>query len=148
MNSILDEHAPWIEINKYKLKFKSKPWITHAIQKSITVKNNLLKRFIIAKEWQTKETFHRQCKDYRNMLSTKSKLHYYNQYFRANMNNIKNTGKEIKSIMTIKNLCSDIAKNLSFRGSTITRKVKIWNIFNNYFAAIAKKTKENVNCSH
>ena len=28
MNSILDEHAPLKRINKYKLKFKSKPWIT------------------------------------------------------------------------------------------------------------------------
>ena len=70
MNSILDEHAPLKRINKYKLKFKSKPWITPAIQKSITVKNNLLKRFINAKGSKTKETFHRQYKDYRNMLST------------------------------------------------------------------------------
>ena len=70
MNSILDEHAPLNQVNKYKLKFKSKPWISPAIQKSITVKNNLLKRFINAKYSQTKETFHRQYKDYRNMLST------------------------------------------------------------------------------
>ena len=46
MNSILDEHAPLKLVNKYKLKFKSKPWITPVIQKSIIVKNNLLKRFI------------------------------------------------------------------------------------------------------
>ena len=70
MNSILDEHAPLKRINKYKLKFKSKPWITPALQKSITVKNNLLKRFINAKDSLTKETFHRQYKNYRNMLST------------------------------------------------------------------------------
>ena len=70
MNSILDEHAPSKRINKYKLKFKSKFWITTAIQKSITVKNKVLKRFINAKNSQTKETFHRQYKDYRNMLST------------------------------------------------------------------------------
>ena len=60
MNSILDEHAPLKRINKYKSKFKSKPWITPVIQKSITVKNNLLKRFINTKDSQTKETFHRQ----------------------------------------------------------------------------------------
>ena len=46
MNSILDEHAPLKRVNKYKLKFKSKPWITPAIRKSISIKNNLLKRFI------------------------------------------------------------------------------------------------------
>ena len=58
--SILDEHAPLKKINKCKLEFKSKPWITPAIPKSITVKNNLLKRFINAKDLQTIETIHRQ----------------------------------------------------------------------------------------
>ena len=106
MNSILDEHAPLKRVNKYKLKFKSKPWITPAIQKSISVKNNLLKRFINSKDPQAKDIFHEQYKDYRNMLSTllkKSKIGYHNQYFEANMNNIKNTWKGIKSILTIKN---------------------------------------------
>ena len=58
--SILDEHAPLKKINKYKLEFKSKPRITSAIPKSITAKNNLLKRFINAKDLQTIETIHRQ----------------------------------------------------------------------------------------
>ena len=94
MNSILDEHAPLNRVNKYKLKFKSKPRITPAIQKSISVKNNLLKRFINSKDPQAKDIFHEQYEDYRNMLSTllkKSKTNYYNQYFEANMNNDKNT---------------------------------------------------------
>ena len=50
MNSILDKHAPLKRINKYNLKFRSKPWKTPTIQKSITVKNNLLKRFTNAKD--------------------------------------------------------------------------------------------------
>ena len=33
---------------------------------------------------------------------------YYNQYLKATMNNIKNTWKEKKSIISIKNLSSDI----------------------------------------
>ena len=66
-NSILDEHIPLKRINKYKLKFKSKSWITSAIQKSVIVKNNLLK--INGENSQTKETFYKQYKDYRNMLS-------------------------------------------------------------------------------
>ena len=81
MNSILDEHAPLNRVNKYKLKFKSKPRITPAIQKSISVKNNLLKRFINSKDLQTKDIFHEQYKDYRIMLSTllkKNKTNYYN----------------------------------------------------------------------
>ena len=74
MNSIPDEHAPLKRIDKYKLKFKSKPWITPTIQKSISVENNQLKRFlnssINSKDRQTKEIFHEQYKDYRNILST------------------------------------------------------------------------------
>ena len=41
---------PLKRINKYNLKFRSKPWKTPAIQKSITVKSNLLKRFTNAKD--------------------------------------------------------------------------------------------------
>ena len=57
MNSILDEHVSLNRINKYKLKSKFKSWITPAIQESITVKSNLLKRFKNTKDLQTKETF-------------------------------------------------------------------------------------------
>ena len=38
MNSILDEHASLKRVNKYKSKFKSKFWITPAIQKSMCQK--------------------------------------------------------------------------------------------------------------
>ena len=57
------------------------------------------------------------------------------------MNNIKNTWKGIKSFINIKSLSSDIPIRLSYNGSTITNKVEISNIFNNYFATIAEKTK-------
>ena len=57
------------------------------------------------------------------------------------MSNIKNTWKGVKSIIAIKNLSSNVTKSLSCNGSTITNKVEISNIFNNYFATIAEKTK-------
>ena len=80
--------------------------------------------------------------------SKKSKTNYYNQYFKANVNNIKNTWKGIKSIITIKNLSSHIPKSFSSNGSTIINQAEISNVFNNYFAAIAGKTKESINSSH
>ena len=78
------------------------------------------------------------------MLSTflkKSKTNYYNQYFEANMNNIKNTWKGIKSILTIKNTSSDLPKCLSSYASTFTNQVETSNIFNNYFASSAETHK-------
>ena len=46
------------------------------------------------------------------------------------MNNIENTWKEIKSILTIKNISSDFPKCLSSNGSAFTNQVEISNIFN------------------
>ena len=48
----------------------AKPWITPAFNKSNSIKNNLLKKYITAKDPQIKERCHKEYKDYRNMLST------------------------------------------------------------------------------
>ena len=55
INSILDVHAPLKKVNKYKLKFKTKSWITPALQKSISIKNNLLKKIHNCKRFSSKK---------------------------------------------------------------------------------------------
>ena len=90
--------------NKYKLKFKSKPWISLGLQKSISVKNKLLTNFMDKKDLVLKEEFHTKYKKYRNLLSTlmkKSKQGYYDKYFERNWSNIKNTWKGINSLISI-----------------------------------------------
>ena len=57
INSILNAHALLKRFNKYKLKFKTKPWITPVLEKSIFIKNNLLKKFITAKDPQVKKRY-------------------------------------------------------------------------------------------
>ena len=49
INLLLDAYAPLKRINKYKLKFKFKPWIILRLQKSIYMKKKLLTNFINAK---------------------------------------------------------------------------------------------------
>ena len=51
-------YAPHKRIDKYKMKFKSKPWITSGLQKSIFVKNKLLEKIINKKDPTPKEEFH------------------------------------------------------------------------------------------
>ena len=87
IDMLLDTYAPLKRIYKYKLKFKSKPWITLGLQKSISVKNKLLTNFINKKDPILKEEFHTNYKKYRNLLSTlmkKSKQAYYDKYFERN----------------------------------------------------------------
>ena len=57
INMLLDTYAPLKRINKYKMKFKSKPWITLGLQKSISVKNKLLKNLINKKDPVQKRNF-------------------------------------------------------------------------------------------
>ena len=111
INMLLDTYAPLKRVNKYKMKFKSKPWITLGLQKSISVKNKLLKNFINKKDPILKEKFHTNYKKYRNLLSTlmkKSKQAYYDKYFERNWNNIKSTWKGIKSMISLKTVASSV----------------------------------------
>ena len=152
INMLLDTYAPLKKINKYKLKFKSKPWITLGLQKSISVKNKLLANFINKKDPILKEEFHTNYKKYRNLLSTlmkKSKQAYYDKYFERNWNNIRNTWKGIKSLISLKTVASSVPTVLSLdNGDTITNPYDIANTFNNYFASIAETTKKSIKYSH
>ena len=152
MNMLLDTYALLKKINKYKLKFKSKPWITLGLQKSISVKNKLLRNFINKKDPILKEQFHINYKKYRNLLSNlmkKSKHVYYDKYFERNWNNIKNTWKGIKSLISLKSVASSVPIVLSLdNGDTITNPYDIVNTFNNYFASIAETTKRNIKYAH
>ena len=105
INMLLDTYAPLKKSSKYKLKFKSKPWITLGLQKSISVKKKLLTNFINKKDPILKEEFHTNCKKYRNLLFSlmkKSKQAYCDKYFERNWNNIKNTWEGIKSLISLK----------------------------------------------
>ena len=50
INILLDTYLPLKGIDKYKLRFKCKPWMTLGLQKSISVKNKLLTNFINKKD--------------------------------------------------------------------------------------------------
>ena len=58
INMLSDTYAPLQRVNKYKMKFKSKRWITLGLQKPVSVKNKLLKKFINKKDPILKEEFH------------------------------------------------------------------------------------------
>ena len=152
INMLLNTYAPLKRINKYKLKFKSKPWITLGLQKSISAKNKLLKNFINKKYPILKEEFHTKYKIYRNLLSTlmkNSKQAYYEKYFERNWNNIKNTWKGIKSLINLKTATFRVPTALSLdNGDTITNPYDIANTFNNYFVSIAETTKKSIKYSH
>ena len=121
------------------------------MQKSISIKNKLLTKYIKIKDHEKKLEFHNNYKDHRNLLSTlikQSKHKYFNKYIEDNWNNMKNTWKGIKNVITLSNLSSDVARTLSVNDVTIRDPCDIANTFNNYFSSISKKTKDNINYSY
>ena len=50
MSNILDKYAPFKKITKYKFKFRTKPWITPTLQKSISIQNKIFENYIKKKD--------------------------------------------------------------------------------------------------
>ena len=87
-NLILDKYLPLKKLTKQKLKFKTKPWITPGLQKSISVKNKLLTKFIKLKEPTLKNEAHTKYKLYRNMLAMllkRNKQTYFSSFFKITL---------------------------------------------------------------
>lgn len=60
MNSVLNEYAQLKKVSKYKLKVLTKSLITTGLQKSMTIKNKQLKKFINEKDLQINAEFHQK----------------------------------------------------------------------------------------
>ena len=46
VNDLFKIHGPSKKVKKYKLKFREKPWISSGIQKSVSMKNSIFKKYI------------------------------------------------------------------------------------------------------
>ena len=108
---------------KYKLKFKTKPWIAAALHKLISIKNSLFKKYIRLKNPVKKNEVQQQYKYYRNLLSTlmkKCKQNYYERFFKNNLSNLKNIWKGIRGLTVIKHLPTSNIHMLANKGATVT----------------------------
>ena len=78
------------------------------------------------------------------MLSTlieSNKRGYFSKKFESYWNNIKNTWKRIKSIITLKAISTSVPRTLNHNNKTLTNSVEIANIFNNHFVSVAEKAR-------
>ena len=110
-------------LKKYKLKFKEKFWISSGLQKSVSIKSSIFKKYINNKDPHIKEELHQKYKNYRNIIATlmkKSNQNYFAKYFESNIKNLKNTWKRIKSIILLKNSASSSPNLLNLNNELIS----------------------------
>ena len=146
------KYMPLIKrLKKYKLKFKEKFWISSGLQKSVSIKSSIFKKYINNKDPHIKEELHQKYKNYRNIIATlmkKSKQNYFAKYFESNIKNFKNTWKGIKSIISLKNSASSSPNLLNFNNELTSDPLKIANVFNNHLSSIGEKTQTEIRFSY
>ena len=149
-NLILDKYPPLKKLTKQKLKFKTKPWITPGLQKSVSVKNKLLSKFIKLKEPTLNNEAHAKYKLYRNMLATllkRSKHTYFSSFFQNHVNDLKNNWKGIKRIISLKDSRSTVPSTIIEDNISLTNPKDIADAFNNYFSNVATGIKSSIKYS-
>ena len=95
------------------------------------------------KDHDIKLELHKKYKNHRNLLSTlikQSKHNYFNKYFEDNWNNMKNTWKGIKNIITLNNLSFDVPRTFSVN-VTITNPCDIANTSLTIISLLLPKNK-------
>ena len=135
LSEIIDKHIPLKKVSKRQLRLQSKPWITKGIRRSIAMRNKLYKSYISINNdyYFTKYKYYRNKLKHLILISKKS---FYNNYFNANKDNIKETWKGIKQLITLKTNTCSTPTTLRIGNTTITDTKSIANEFNNYFANV------------
>ena len=138
------------KLSKNKLKFKYKPRITPGLQKSISIKNQFLSKFIKLKDPNKKKEAHIRYKQYRNVLSTlvkKSKQFDFTRFFQENFKDLKNMRRGIEKIISSNNSNYTFPTAITVHNETITNPSDIANAFNNYFAKVAINIQSSIRFS-
>ena len=92
---------------------------------------------------------HIKYKQYRNLISTllkRSKRLYFTKFFNDNLNNLKNTWKGIKNLISLKNVSHSSSSFIHYN-KTVTSSFEIANAFNNYFSNIALDIQSSIKYS-
>ena len=97
------------------------------------MKNKLLSKLIKLKDPNLKNEVHFKFKEYRNLLSTllkRSKQSYFTNYFQTNINDLKNTWKGIKKLISLKRTSNSVPSAVIESNITLTKPKDIANAFN------------------
>ena len=147
LNPVIDKYLPLKKLSRKDVKNHFKPWITIGIRNSIKRREKLYKKFIKAKNEESKNVYHKQYKDLRNdivKLCRQSKKNHYQMFFTENANNLKSTWKGIKQIINIKDRDNNQLNSIMIDDTLCTDSRKIANGFNEYFATIAEKLQSRI----
>jgi len=142
-NRLYDDCIPQKKCTGKRKTDPKLPWITKGLLKSINKKNKLYKQYIKSPSERNLQLF----KTYKNKLNTlirKSKRKHFFTKFQNAKNNMRQTWKEINSIIGKGNTQQSQTKFKNECGNIFTQPEDISNQFNNFFVNIGPNLASNI----
>ena len=99
------------------------------------------------KEPSLKNEAHTKYKPYRNMLATLLKRSKHTYFFQNHINDLKNTWKGIKRIISLEDSTSTVPSIIIEDNISLTNPKDIADAFNNYFSNVATGIKFSIKYS-
>ena len=90
---------------------------------------------------------YKQCRSLISTLLKRSKCLYFTKFFNDNPNNLKNTWKSIKNLISLKNISHSSPSSIYYNNKTVTSPFEIANAFNNYFSNFALDIQSSIKYS-
>ena len=93
---------------------------------------------------------HIKYKQYKNLISTllkRSKRLYFTKFFNDNLNNLKNTWKGIKNLISLKPVSHSSHSFIYYNNKIVTSPFETTNPFKNYFSNIALNSQSSIKYS-
>ncbi|MCH2405870.1 MAG: reverse transcriptase family protein, partial [Nitrosopumilus sp.] len=147
IDTLVDKYLPIRKMTKKEVKLKQKPWITNEILRLMKERDKLYKKFIKAKNEVIKASYHKKYKSLRNQIVTLcrlSKKDHYQRLFSDNSDNLRNTWRGIKSIISLNSTDKRQPTSILINDVISSDPTEIANGFNNYFSNIAGKLQKSL----
>ena len=137
--------APIKKLTKKEIELKQKPWLTSGILKSIKTRDDIYKKFLLAKDPLRKQNLLRDFKNKRNVITTlirSSKSQYYKNYFNDHSKNAKKTWEGIRNIIKVSTKNRSLPTKLRDGNNHITDRKEMAQKFNEFYVSIGNMVEE------
>jgi hypothetical protein len=134
LHNVFETSFPCIKqsIKQYKMK----PWLTKSILKHIKKKNKAYRKYIELKTEESKLVYKYHKKVSEKIVNT-AKQEYYQNQFKSNEKNVKNTWRNINEILGRQSKSADMTE-IAYNQKIFDQPKDIARIMNDYFCNIAK----------
>ena len=147
VNCLLDKMAPFKKLSQKEIKLKQKPWLTSGLLKSMRTRDNIYKKFMLAKDALRKQNLLRDFKNKRNLITTlirSSKSQYYKNFFNEHCKNAKKTWEGIRNIIKVSTKNRSLPTKLRVGNNNITDRKEMAQKFNEFYVNIGNMVEEKI----